>query len=91
MSDECFSQPEDQGVRQEWRGIVVAAGVLIFTGASIAPAAARQCHWDGSSPFCEGRCARGYQTVATKACFSGFKVKCCERLKSVSMGQKRRR
>jgi len=70
--------------------MLLAAAVLMFSAWEIAPAAARSCYWDGSSPFCAGRCARGYQTVGYKACFSGFKVKCCEKLKSSKISQRRR-
>jgi hypothetical protein len=73
------------------RWLLIASGVLMLAGLDTQSASARSCYWDGSSPFCEGRCQRGYQTMKVKACFSGFKVYCCERMGSTSQGQKRRR
>jgi hypothetical protein len=48
------------------------------------PTLGRECYWDGSSPICRGRCPADYDTVQVKACLNGFKVKCCEKLKSTT-------
>ncbi len=63
---------------------IVAAAFILMMGSWAAPASARECYWDGSSPICRGHCAAGYDTVAVKACLNGFKVKCCEKLGSTT-------
>ena len=59
---------------------------LLWFGAMLlsSPTLARECYWDGSSPICRGRCPADYDTVQVKACLNGFKVKCCEKLKSTT-------
>jgi hypothetical protein len=70
---------------------LLAMGVLMIVGLQAEPAAARWCFWDGSNPFCEGRCPRDFVMTHRQACFSGYKVRCCEKLGSISQSQKRRR
>jgi hypothetical protein len=65
---------------------ILAVGILAITGFGAEPAAARQCFWDGSSPICRGKCPRGYDTVARQPCFNGYKVKCCEQLRTRTQG-----
>jgi hypothetical protein len=60
-------------------GILWFGAMLLST-----PTIARECFWDGSSPICRGRCPAGYDTVKVKACLNGFKVQCCEKLKSTT-------
>src|SRR5262249_16058700 len=64
------------------------AAVLAFEGSYASPAEARtkwgNCYWDGTSPFCAGSCRPGFSVRATKACFSGYKVKCCEPMGSTT-------
>jgi hypothetical protein len=42
-----------------------------------------QCFWDGTAPFCEGRCPVGYKVVQMsecgdgRCCWTGWKVLCC--------------
>jgi hypothetical protein len=50
----------------------------------------RTCYWDGTAPFCEGRCAKGYDAGYPSKdgkgmpagfgskCVSGMKVYCCK-------------
>ena len=42
------------------------------------------CYWDGTSPFCAGSCRSGFYVRGRQACMSGWKVKCCEPMGSVS-------
>ncbi|MEZ5787291.1 MAG: hypothetical protein R3D62_12685 [Xanthobacteraceae bacterium] len=75
------------------RSMLCAFGLLLLIGVSSGPVEARKygnCYWDGTSPFCEGRCRAGFVIRGQKACFSGWKVKCCEPMGSVSQSQKRR-
>jgi hypothetical protein len=71
-----------------------ALGILAIAGAYVGPADAAtrygNCRWDGTSPFCEGRCPSGFVARKYKACFSGWKVYCCEPMGSVSQSQRRR-
>jgi hypothetical protein len=67
-----------------WIVGMLAVAILAILGLQIGPAAARECFWDGSSPFCAGHCPSGYDTVKTKACVTGHKVYCCERLGSTT-------
>jgi hypothetical protein len=74
------------------RSKLCAIGMLTLVGLAVGPAEAAKygnCYWDGTSPFCEGRCRSGFVVRGQKACFSGWKVKCCERMGSVSQGQRR--
>jgi hypothetical protein len=73
------------------RQLLLAAGVLAIMGLQAEPAAARWCFWDGSSPICRGKCPRDFVTTHVQACFNGYKVRCCEKLGSISQSQKRRR
>jgi hypothetical protein len=70
-----------------------AVAILALLGAYAGPAEAQvrygNCYWDGSSPFCEGRCRSGFVVRGQRACFSGWKVKCCERMGSISQYQRR--
>ena len=68
---------------------ILAIGILAVAGLQAEPATARYCFWDGSSPFCRGKCPRGYNTVKVQACFNGFKVLCCEPLGRISQSQRR--
>ena len=64
-------------------GIVMVA-LLSGTGADAKSVRYGNCYWDGSAPFCAGSCRGGFVVRATKSCFSGYKVKCCERMGSIS-------
>ncbi len=70
-----------------------ALGIAAVTVLSLGSAEAKRygnCYWDGSSPFCAGSCRSGFVVRGYKACFSGFKVKCCEPMGSVSQDIRRR-
>jgi hypothetical protein len=66
------------------------AAVGLYIGPYVGPADARECRWYGTSPFCEGQCPRGWKTTKYKACFSGWKILCCEPQGFISQGQRRR-
>jgi hypothetical protein len=57
------------------------AGVLLVGGA--AHAANNACRWEGTAPFCDGKCDSGYTQTKTskvgdgKKCTTGHKVYCC--------------
>lgn len=61
---------------------VLAIGLFASTGLQAEPAAAQKqkphCYWDGSGPFCKGKCPRGYTVVDVQSCLSGNKFLCCE-------------
>jgi hypothetical protein len=67
--------------------------VLAFAGSYGSPAEAAtrwgNCYWDGTSPICRGSCRPGFSVRGTKSCFSGYKVKCCEPMGSISQSQRR--
>jgi hypothetical protein len=64
--------------------LTMACGTLVTSMAALvapAPAQAGGCYWDGSEPFCEGKCGPNFRTKRRKECFSGYKVYCCPKLK----------
>jgi len=67
--------------------------VLLFAGSYANPAEAAtkwgNCYWDGTSPICAGSCRPGFYVRDRRSCFSGWKVKCCEKLGSTSQSQRR--
>jgi hypothetical protein len=68
---------------------ILGLAILAITAFETEPAAAQaSCFWAGTSPICRGQCPRGYKTVAVsgKGCLNGYKVKCCEPVRSRSTG-----
>lgn len=47
------------------------------------------CYWNGTSPFCNGSCRSGFYVRGYKACFTGYKVKCCEPMGTISQSLRR--
>ena len=74
-----------------WRFILArgsmlrALGILVTTVLSIGFAQAAteyiNCHWDGTAPFCEGRCSSARGEVArnsnSNGCITGTRLYCC--------------
>jgi hypothetical protein len=50
------------------------------------PAAPRygNCYWNGSPPFCAGRCQPGFVVQKRESCVTGSKVYCCEPMGFIS-------
>jgi len=42
------------------------------------------CYWDGSRPFCAGRCRPGFVALKREGCTTGSRVYCCEPMGSTS-------
>jgi hypothetical protein len=74
-------------IRSELMALVFAAIALPYAGFASADSPGTTCYWDGSPPFCVGRCMDGFVVTERKACVTGHKVKCCELSHFISQGQ----
>jgi len=73
------------------RLVICTFAALAFAGSSPAEAVRYgNCYWDGTSPICNGSCRSGFYVRGYKACFAGYKVKCCEPMGSISTPLRRR-
>jgi hypothetical protein len=73
---------------------LLALGILAAAIFSIGPAAAAtygNCYWDGTYPICAGSCRPGFVVRKSLACFSGYKVYCCEKMGFSQQSQKKKK
>jgi hypothetical protein len=72
--------------------IPLSAGLILLLAASTIPAAATHspytCRWDGTAPFCSGRCRGGEERIGRSVrgdgakCATGHKEHCCRMVTS---------
>src|SRR4051794_12251331 len=87
--------PQARSLAMARLSMLPALGMLVAAALSVGPASAetfyRNCHWDGSGPICEGRCAPERDEVArrstTQGCLTGRKLYCCQKMGSISQPQ----
>jgi len=61
---------------------VIGACLTLFT---VHAAAARECRWFGTKPFCDGQCPKGWDyTGQRRSCTTGSQRYCCEPLGSTT-------